>query len=866
MDHPFDLHSPEPDPADEAHSHPHDNNGSTTLSPAHAHHHNGDHQDNDDATEAVLASLRAVIGDDRHGQDGANTQSLNRPKSDSESGSSGGFLDPRLAGASSTTGNANANANTAGAPTSSNTNSTEPSNPFVHAIEKALTSLTQQITAGQGILDDLNSPGAIQNLAHNLKALGEGSKKQLETIKTLSSLVKASELGAEISSDFVSTIDPELSPLVLRSEYDALKTQYDALLASLPASKRGIHGPRKSRAAKLDVAGQGTSSAAPRSQGLQAGDGRFSQGDLGAQAGTLEGRKKRSIKLEHLVHKMANRRLGVEYLVNNFESKGSRDLPDPSSEPPKADESANGVDEFRPDFRGDINAADVKPFVEQVIDDVMEAWTSHNLHLEEPDVDRSRVEAAVHIYWTRLCKRYDEQLHRQRGEIHRDELSRRKQNTYRRQQSLLARRLAAFDSSPLASCKLRALYRTILTIDFAAPTQDSPDLTREYTEEEWNAYRKLACGSRANEAHEVIDQFWLSENVRSLLTILDLYSADMTARSRRKGRPKQPNPTFHLPPHLWDQSSLPTLRAKDANGLPISGAQGIVLFKFHVDEKVQQENAEWAKGLYDNPPIPEEDAAAPSLPEVMGMPMYAHLKPLVKAAREKANPAVLSKEEIEEINNRVITPEGAIEADQSILDPSSLGVGALDTSADGEYMTFAALSRLTEPTGSPSTPAGNAASASHIGVDTIGGNGLSISTPTHPGIHAHSTLSQHTLTQPFSLAASHPNVLPNLSGIVAHTPGPSPGSSMRARKFGKRNASEIPGGAAQPVPKKKREIVNLDGAGQGHGNDLTLGGAVANEGEGAFGGAGVTGELDADGEEECIRVDLESDLAFWETL
>ncbi|WVQ93692.1 hypothetical protein IAU59_000768 [Kwoniella sp. CBS 9459] len=898
MDHTFDLHTPEPDEHDhdqqhhQVHVHDHHqqqqhhvNENSVTSHHVHAQ----SHDDNDDAAEAVLASLRAVINDP-HSAHSADNNDTHPSDPDADANS---LLDPRLQDATAETdastsvlthqeqqqrvpslqsGHAGGSVN----PVNANDDGASGPNIFVQAIEKALASLSEQIVVSQGILDDLNSPGAIQNLAQNLKALGEGSKKQLETIKTLSMLVKASEIGVGSSGDFISSIDPEISPIILRTEYDALKAQYDNLLASLPASKRGIHGPRKSRAPKPEAAAQGSASTSSRGNGIQASDARFSQGEMGAQAGGLEGRKKRSIKLEHLVHKMANRRLGVEYLVSNFESKGSKDLPDPSSEPPKAAESANGVDEFRPDFRGDINAGDVKPFVEQVIEDVMEAWSTHGLHLEEPDVDRTRVEAAVHIYWTRLCKRYDEQLHRQRGEIHRDELSRRKQNTFRRQQSLLARRLAAFDSSPLASCKLRALYRTILTIDFAAPTQDSPDRSREYTEEQWNAYRKLACGSRANEAHEVIDQFWLSENVRSLLTILDLYSADMTARSRRKGRPKQPNPTFHLPPQLWDQRNLPTLRAKDANGLPISGAQGIVLFRFHVDESVQRENAEWAKGLYDNPPIPEEDAASPSLPEVMGMPIYAHLKPLVKEARERANPALLSDEEVEEINNRVITSDTAIEVDQSILDPSSLGVGVsvggLDTSTDGEYMTFAALSRLTEPSGSPSTtPTGNAASASPIGVDAIGGNGLSISTPTHSQLHSHPTLShQHTLTQPFSLPTQTANPLTGLSGIVEHTSGPSPGSSMRARKFGKRYASEIPGGAAQPVPKKKREIVSLDGINHGSAGDLTLGSGEVNAGQGAFGenvGSEIeAGAADGDGEGEDIQVDLESDLAFWETL
>jgi hypothetical protein len=79
-----------------------------------------------------------------------------------------------------------------------------------------------------------------------------------------------------------------------------------------------------------------------------------------------------------------------------------------------------------------------------------------------------------------------------------------------RARQLLARRVAAFDQSPLNVCKLRALYRTLLTIDFAAPTNERPDPKRGYTEDEWFAYRRL---SGAKDGHEVVDQFWLSQSV-----------------------------------------------------------------------------------------------------------------------------------------------------------------------------------------------------------------------------------------------------------------------------------------------------------------------------------------------------------------
>lgn len=74
----------------------------------------------------------------------------------------------------------------------------------------------------------------------------------------------------------------------------------------------------------------------------------------------------------------------------------------------------------------------------------------------------------------------------------------------------MARRQASFDQSPLNVCKLRSLYRTLLTIDFAAKTDERPNPQRSYTEEEWYAYRKLQYGDKSNEAHEVVDIFWLS--------------------------------------------------------------------------------------------------------------------------------------------------------------------------------------------------------------------------------------------------------------------------------------------------------------------------------------------------------------------
>ena len=87
---------------------------------------------------------------------------------------------------------------------------------------------------------------------------------------------------------------------------------------------------------------------------------------------------------------MANRRLGVEYPVTHFEVTGSHDLPDPESEAPSVVESTNRIQEYRPDFRGDLNATSVRPFIDAVVEDCVEAWAG-GLDVGEPVADRRKV-------------------------------------------------------------------------------------------------------------------------------------------------------------------------------------------------------------------------------------------------------------------------------------------------------------------------------------------------------------------------------------------------------------------------------------------------------------------------------------------
>lgn len=78
--------------------------------------------------------------------------------------------------------------------------------------------------------------------------------------------------------------------------------------------------------------------------------------------------------MQHLVHKYANRRLGVEYSVKPFNIEGSTELPDPRQPPPPPDQTTHGVQEFRPDFAQIETHPSVTPFFAAVLDDVKLAW------------------------------------------------------------------------------------------------------------------------------------------------------------------------------------------------------------------------------------------------------------------------------------------------------------------------------------------------------------------------------------------------------------------------------------------------------------------------------------------------------------
>ena len=208
---------------------------------------------------------------------------------------------------------------------------------------------------------------------------------------------------------------------------------------------------------------------------------------------------------------------------------------------------------------------------------------------------------------------------------------------------------------------------------------------------------------------------------------------------KRKGRPKQPAPTFHLPSDLWDHSTFPTLRPKDSNGLPLPNSTGLVLFRFHIDDSIVAAYPSWARGLYENPPLPAEDSILPTLPEVMNASMFTALKPRIKLLRDASTVSTLTPAEISDINSR---PDD--------LFPSDI------------------------PDDLPSTH-------EDLNLDFVSSN-------------------LESFVAMAAAQASNPD--PFLYLAPVGNEGPSAGSSIRARKQAKRLGGEMPGGAATPVAKR----------------------------------------------------------------
>lgn len=92
-----------------------------------------------------------------------------------------------------------------------------------------------------------------------------------------------------------------------------------------------------------------------------------------------------------MIHKMTNRRLGVEHLITQFEVKGTPTLPHPESVAPGPEDSINGIQEYRPPYLPDINTPEVRDFLDVVIEDILAAWTEGDLSYTEGDLSRDTV-------------------------------------------------------------------------------------------------------------------------------------------------------------------------------------------------------------------------------------------------------------------------------------------------------------------------------------------------------------------------------------------------------------------------------------------------------------------------------------------
>lgn len=182
---------------------------------------------------------------------------------------------------------------------------------------------------------------------------------------------------------------------------------------------------------------------------------------------------------------------------------------------------------------------------------------------------------------------------------------------------------------------------------------------------------------------------------------------------------------------------------------------------------VMSEHPEWAEGLYDNPPVPDEDILLPNLSEIMEMSSFSSLKPAVKALRDASTVQRLSNEEVVEVNSRPTpppeVPTPAAEPDTSAID---FGQDFVTKSLDSIF----AMNNNTYT------------------VTTAGGSTQILPEATiQAGSPAPATGGSERATQ------------------LATPSGPSMGSSVRARRQSKRMANELPGGAATPVAKRSRK-------------------------------------------------------------
>jgi hypothetical protein len=192
----------------------------------------------------------------------------------------------------------------------------------------------------------------------------------------------------------------------------------------------------------------------------------------------------------------------------------------------------------------------------------------------------------------------------------------------------------------------------------------------------------------------------------------------------------------------------------------------LILFKFHVDPRVIAKYPEWARDLYDNPPIPDGDNLLPSLGDVMNSTVYQHLRPAVKLMHDLHNIPRMSSEQIDAV---LAQPDEEIQpAVNAVFDEMFKAEPTTDLSSVNIDLSLDSLVNMTENPYLANNPLANRLTT------TLETSGMS------------------DMGSPFKV---------------------TPGTSVQARKMDKRTATLPPGGATMPVPKRQK----LDGSTLGDG-------------------------------------------------
>lgn len=211
------------------------------------------------------------------------------------------------------------------------------------------------------------------------------------------------------------------------------------------------------------------------------------------------------------------------------------------------------------------------------------------------------------------------------------------------------------------------------------------------------------------------------------------------------------------------------------------------MFNFHVHPDIINQYPEWAKGLYDDPPPDISDADLNSLSEILSGEGYESL--VVRTKREKERQSALRELgdiEIKEILSRTEDPPEDIEEDgELIIDVDS---SIIPTSTNGSMENYETI-------------------------EEIGGMNLS------GNIDESQEEIQSFISQEPADGSTKKKVKKGKGGDIG-----SFGTSISARKLGKKSNQGPPLGAALPVARRSRVM-----AGVGVGIGVASGSMTGNE-------------------------------------